>query len=411
MTWGSRESEILFYIPDRIFHERYAWASGKFRSYLKLSERILLYLASHSNSHHLFVTMALTFLRRGCHRSLNQFGFSRCITTSTCTSSKIFLRSTNNLVGPSPWIECQKARLSSTAAPSLASLVKELRERTGAPMMECKKALKESDNDMDGALDWLRTYSSAKLSSKLEGRSAGTEGMVGLTISDDGTKAAIVELTSETDFACRSDTFACLLQKLTQTALNMIDPTTENFSNQYVSHGKTVQQALEEAKLAIRENIQIAKTKSLSNKNGGVWAGYVHNKSPHSESVGSTVAMVHVQPLSGEKTIEEMTAIGKKLAMHVVAAKPLYLSPDTVPPEVLAKEKDLLREQILNAPKPPKPEMVDKILDGRLNKLFYSVQCLTEQEHMVEDDNPRVSKYLDSLGVKVTDFQLVTTGV
>ena len=305
-----------------------------------------------------------------------------------------------------------------SSAASLVQLVKDLRAMTGAPMMECKKALQESENDLQKATEWLRSHGSAKLSSKLEGRET-SEGMVGLLVSPDASRAALVKVSSETDFASRSETFASLMETIAfaticygqsgtvdvESVLSLAIP-----SEAPLSHFKSVKEALEDTKLAIRENLSISSARAFTTDEGplSVLAGYVHNRSPHSLNAGTAAAVVQLSSTDDRsKSIEQLQEIGKKLAMHIVAAKPKYLSPEDVPADVLEKEKEILKEQIATSgKKDQKPEVIEKIITGRLNK-FYEDVCLTHQPHMVEEGNPIVSKYLNGLGLKVKQFELV----
>jgi elongation factor Ts len=292
-------------------------------------------------------------------------------------------------------------------------------------MMECKKALQQggpsSPLDLDAALEWLRTHGSAKLGAKLDSRSAGQEGMVGLHIGAHGATASVVKVTAETDFASRSDTFAQLLEHLTESAAAAAADSVDAESFAALTANAA---ALDEAKLAIRENIQIASVLRFTddgdgdNGDGGIWAGYVHNRSPHSANVGTAVALVKLEPQNGDDSsslsspnVEQIQAIGRQLAMHVVAAKPLYLNAASVPAAVIAKEKSLLKDQMeASDQKQPPADKLDMILTGKLNKLFLQVNCLDEQEHMVLPDTIKVGKYLEKEGLLVTDFKLVTVG-
>mmetsp|Transcript_18132 Transcript_18132/g.36512 ORF Transcript_18132/g.36512 Transcript_18132/m.36512 type:complete len:360 (+) Transcript_18132:90-1169(+) len=295
---------------------------------------------------------------------------------------------------------------------SLTSLIKELRTQTGAPMVECKKAL--SDPDVDGdlakAAEWLRKHGSAKAASKLTGREA-SEGLVGLLTSRDGTSASIVRVASETDFASRSDAFGKLVEDVANAALSLdtdgeIDVEADLLPASTRSNAATVKDALDEAILAIRENLQISEANRVTAAAGSetVLADYVHGKIPGSTCAGTSAALVEIVKTddNSKTTQDEMKEVGKKLAMHVVAAKPTYLSPDEVPSDVLDKEKAILMEQMADSGKPA--DILEKIVTGRLRK-FYEGVCLTDQPHMVEEGNPKVSKTLAEKGLEVKSFQ------
>lgn len=293
---------------------------------------------------------------------------------------------------------------------SLTSLIKELRTQTGAPMVECKKALSdpEVDGDLTKAVEWLRKHGSAKAASKLSGREA-SEGLVGVRTSADGQSASIVRVASETDFSARSEAFGKLVEDVVSAALALEsvqgsidvdgDPLPASTTN------GTVKTALDEAILAIRENLQISEADRMRATEGSesVLTGYVHGRIPGSDCAGTSAAVIEIAKIAKSKaTREEMVDAGKKLAMHVVAAKPTYLNPDAVPANVLEKEKALLLEQMADSGKPA--DILEKIVTGRMRK-FYEGVCLTDQAHMVEEGNPKVSKVLGDKGLEVKSFQ------
>ncbi|KAL7441622.1 hypothetical protein ACHAXM_007925 [Skeletonema potamos] len=297
---------------------------------------------------------------------------------------------------------------STAAKPSTAQLVKQLRELTGAPMMECKKALStpEVDHDLEKAQEWLRKYGSAKASSKVAGREA-LEGLVGVKI--EGDRASIVKVASETDFASRAETFSTFVQDIADAAASSTDATGDVDINAFMtssknSKGKLLSESLNDAILAIRENIQVDSLfilKASSDKS--VLAGYVHGRAPNS-TCGSAAAVVEVEVVTSDAGSGKAEEAAKKLAMHVVAAKPTYLNPASVPEDVVNKEKEILLEKMSGTNKPP--EIVEKIIDGQMRK-FYEGICLTEQSHMVEEGNPKVSKAMKSLGLEVKNYILV----
>jgi elongation factor Ts len=232
------------------------------------------------------------------------------------------------------------------AAISLSAL-KDLRAQSGAPMMECKKALESSNGDLKDAMDWLRKHGAAKASSKLAGREA-TEGLIGIKVNRDGNKASIVKVASETDFAGRSAAFVHLVTIVAEAT--MASSVTGILDEEQILESsfdnKTVKDAMDEAIVAIRENIKVSYAHSLEASHG-VWVGYVHGRMENSEVAGTAAAVVHVTPKDGVNvSVEVLKDAGKKLAMHIVAAKPLYLNPETVPSEEIEREKDILRVQV-----------------------------------------------------------------
>ena len=325
---------------------------------------------------------------------------------------------------------------------STAHLVKQLRESTGAPMMECKKALSspEVKNDLQLAKEWLRKHGSAKALSKVAGREA-LEGLVGLHISTNslGPTAALVKVSSETDFASRSTVFSNFVQEVAIAAATATATTSSSSSinlkdviidepidvstflfNATTTAGKTLHESLNDAILAIRENlsidaISVLKTSSdNSSQQPSVFGGYVHGKVAPDVMCGTAAAIVELVALPSSTTNDDATIqeAAKKIAMHIVAAKPLYINIESVPEEVVQKEKEILLSKIeLEASsglkKKSSPEIQEKILKGQLRKYYESV-CLTEQAHMVEEGNPKVSKVLTQLGVAVKNFRLMS---
>ena len=295
---------------------------------------------------------------------------------------------------------------------STAKLIQELRKATGAPMVECKKAISdpEVNGDFEKATEWLRKHGSAKMSSKLAGRDA-SEGLVGISINDDGSIISIVRVNSETDFASRSQVFSDLVETVAGASLGMSDNNKSSDNNvsivdelKEVSH---VKEALDNAIVSIRENLQIASASLIvaSKPSSSVLTGYVHGKIFNDKSVGTAAAIVELAAIdSNTKSKEEITDIGKKLSMHIVAARPEYMKPDDVPTEIIEKEKEILMEQMGDSGKPK--EILEKIVNGKMNK-FYQGVCLLEQSHMLEEGNPKVSKFLKDQGLELISYELV----
>jgi len=340
----------------------------------------------------------------GCRRAL-LLRATTTTTTTTRTSSSLFSSSSR-----APLFVSRQWFCAAAAAPSKMELLKDLRSRSGAPVVDCKKALDQSGNNVSKAMEWLRRQGSAKVSSKLQGREA-LEGLVGMAM--DGSSATLVKVSSETDFASRSDAFVDFVTHVAQTTLTStnlpIHRTLEqedilSEANDDDNDNKTIQQSLEEALVAIRENVRISRVLRLQIEEGdeGIWAGYVHGRVGSSRVAGAAAALVHVVGRAKDEDDPQLAEVGKKLAMHIVAARPRYMSPDTVPQDVLETERSILREQMADTGKPP--EILDKIIQGRLRKFYESV-CLTEQAHMVEEGNPKVSKVLKGAGVEVKRFE------
>jgi elongation factor Ts len=317
------------------------------------------------------------------------------------------------------------------------SQIKELRDASGAPIVDCKKALTETGGDIEKSLDWLRQHGTAKASKKLGDREA-EEGLVACAVAEDGKSASIVKVSSETDFAGKSDAFVGLACHVAGAILNSsssgdLDPQSSVLGLEFES--KSVQSALDEAIVAIRENLGVKKAVKLSTGDDGLLVAYVHGKADGNSDAGSAAAVVEISGEGIEKNMEIASNLGKKLAMHIVAAKPVYLSAEFIPEDILQKEKTILKSQVcytartaltfgnakrmnseslihfivslflqLDGAKKP-PDVVEKIINGRLRK-FFSEVCLTEQEHMVEEGNPKVSKFLKENGLSVKSFEM-----
>jgi elongation factor Ts len=227
-------------------------------------------------------------------------------------------------------------------------LIKDLRSQSGAPIGEVKKALEACSGSMEAAMDWLREHGAAKASAKAQGREA-AEGLVGLRISEDGLSAAIIQISSETDFASRSAAFVNLVTHTADAALsqtNVQGNVKKDILLASEHDSKSVKDALDEAVVAIRENLSVSSAMRLGSDQGR-FVGYVHGRVEGSPVAGTAASVVHVVGKTGsDVAYEVLKDAGKKLAMHVVAAKPQYMTPDDVPEDVIAKEKDILIQQV-----------------------------------------------------------------
>ncbi|MEO0637532.1 MAG: translation elongation factor Ts [Pseudomonadota bacterium] len=255
-----------------------------------------------------------------------------------------------------------------------ASMVKELREKSGAGMMDCKKALAENDGNVEAALDWLRTKGIAKADKKA-GRTA-AEGLVG--IAADGTKAAVVEVNSETDFVARNDGFQTLVGDIAKTALTS-GQDAETLASATVSGGdKTVEAAIKDAVGTIGENMNLRRT-ALVEVSDGIVASYMHNAV--TEGLGKIGVLVALES-TGDKAV--LSNIGRQIAMHIAAINPLSLSEEDMDPEVLEREKAVLAEQAKESRKPA--EIIEKMMVGRVRK-FLQENVLLKQALVTDPDN------------------------
>jgi elongation factor Ts len=251
-------------------------------------------------------------------------------------------------IGVDDHYQSSTARRTFAAQPSKMSQLKELRSMSGAPIVDCKKALAETDGDLEQAMDWLRQHGVAKAARKLSGRDA-EEGVVACAVSSDAKSASIVKMFSETDFAGKSDTFLRLATHVAEATLTA--DATGDLSPESVmkleSDSKSVQMALEEAIVAIRENLGLSvATKMTAQNDTSILVAYVHGKVDASSNAGSAAAIVEIASVGAALDPVKASEAGKKLAMHIVAAKPLYLDRDSVPNEIVEREEAILLSQV-----------------------------------------------------------------
>ena len=282
-----------------------------------------------------------------------------------------------------------------------ASMVKELREMTGAGMMDCKKALTETDGDMDKAVDYLRENGLAKAEKKA-GRIA-AEGIVKTNISADKKKASIVEVNSETDFVAKNEKFQAFVEAVAAQAIDTDAADIEAFLNEAwaADTSKTVNEELASMIATIGENMNIRRFEKVSCDNGIV-VDYIHAGG----KIGVLVAA------ETDSTSDAVVECLKNVAMQVAAMNPKYLSSADVSDEYKEKEKEVLLAQAKNDPKNAgKPdEIIEKMIIGRLNKELKEV-CLTEQLYVKAENKESVAKYVDMVakenGCNITLKQFV----
>ncbi len=263
-----------------------------------------------------------------------------------------------------------------------AALVKELREKTGAGMMDCKRALGDSNGDIEAAVDWLRKKGLAAAAKKA-GRVA-AEGLIGVTTH--GPAGALVEVNSETDFVARNEAFQSFVRTVTELALAG-DGTRETLiRTPYADTGRNVEEQVTHLIATIGENLVLRRSIRLAVGQGGVYS-YMHNAlGPGLGKIGVIVALESAAPQSA------LTDLGRQLAMHVAAASPLYLDIASVPPAALERERGVLREQALASGK--SGGIVDRMVEGRLRK-FYEEFVLLEQIFVV-DQETRIAKVVEN---------------
>jgi elongation factor Ts len=283
-----------------------------------------------------------------------------------------------------------------------AALVKELRDMTGAGMMDCKKALSESAGDPEAARDWLRKKGMAAATKKA-GRVA-SEGLIGVSV--DGTKGALVEVNSETDFVARNETFQDFVSAVTGLALGAEGDLAALAAANYPGTGRPVSEELTQLIATIGENMSLRRTTSLAVEEGAV-AAYVHNQLvPGLGKIGVLVALES----SGDP--EALARLGKQLAMHVAAASPEAIDRAGVDPSALNREREVLADQARASGKPE--EIIEKMVEGRLRK-FYEEVCLLEQTFVIDNES-KVSKVLEQAGtdlgapVRIVGFERFQLG-
>jgi elongation factor Ts len=277
-----------------------------------------------------------------------------------------------------------------------AQQVKELRELTGVGMMDCKKALAETNGDMEAAVDWLRTRGLAKAAKKA-GRVA-AEGLIGVVV--EGTKAAIVEVNSETDFVARNETFQTIVGSIAKLALDANGDAAKLAEMPYPGSGHSVAGELTEAIAKIGENMNLRRTAVVA-IGDGVVGSYVHNAvKPGLGKLGIIVGLES----AGDKAV--LATLGKKLAMHIANTNPLSVSPEDIDPEIVERERGIFREQARESGKPA--EIVEKMVEGRVRKYYEEVTLLAQTfvidgESKVGDVVKKSEKEAGAL-IKVTGF-------
>jgi elongation factor Ts len=275
-----------------------------------------------------------------------------------------------------------------------AQMVKELRERTGAGMMDCKSALGETSGDMEQAVDLLRKKGLAKADKKA-GRVA-AEGLVGLAV--DGTKGVLVELNSETDFVARNDLFQGLVKMIANVALS-VGTDLEKIKAAKVG-SITVAEAIADTIAKIGENMTLRRAGSLS-VGKGVVGSYMHNSVV--EGLGKIGVLV---ALESTGNAEELKRFGRMVAMHVAASNPQAIDPAGLDPDVVRREKDVLADKFRAQGKPE--NVIDKIVESGL-KTFYKEVCLLEQEYVHEPSKNVAQAVKEAEGkvgapIKITGF-------
>ena len=265
-----------------------------------------------------------------------------------------------------------------------AALVKQLRGTSGAGMMDCKKALEETGGDIDAAIDWLRTKGLATAAKK-SGRVA-AEGLVAINVA--GTSAAMIELNAETDFVSRNDDFQSLALNLAKLANNASDIASLN-SLEFPNTKRTVAEEITHNIATIGENIMLRRMKNIKVNKGRV-ISYIHNATAN--GMGRIGVLVALESDAGTEILE---SLGKQIAMHVAATKPASLSVESLAPEMVQRERDVLIEQAKESGKPQ--EIAEKMVEGRLRKYYQEVVLL--EQIFVIDGESKVAEVIKKVAI------------
>lgn len=263
-----------------------------------------------------------------------------------------------------------------------AKLVKELRERTGAGMMDCKKALEATDGDIEKAIDYLREKGIAKAAKKADRIAA--EGITHVEVK--GNEAVIVEINSETDFVARNEGFQQLVKEIANQILDTKAATVEELNETTLPNGKKVSEHMTEAISTIGEKLSLRRFEIRTKIDNDAFGAYLH--------MGGRIAVLSVV----EGTTDEDAA--KDVAMHIAAINPKYVSSEQVSEEELNHEREVLKQQALNEGKPE--NIVEKMVEGRLRKYLQEI-CAVDQ-NFVKNPDQTVEAFLKSKGGKLVDF-------
>ena len=262
-----------------------------------------------------------------------------------------------------------------------ASLVKELRERTGAGMMDCKKALTQTDGNIDAAIDYLRENGIAKAAKKADRIAA--EGLSYIEVK--GNKAVILEINSETDFVAKNEKFVALVKNVAE-AILAAEPATLEEALQVEAQGGTVEAVINEGIATIGEKLSLRRFEIVTKTDADAFGAYSH--------MGGRIGVLTLI----EGSTDEEAA--KDVAMHIAALAPKYLDESEVPADVLEHEKKVLTEQALNEGKPA--NIVEKMIVGRINKFLEEITVVKQK--FVKDDSFTVEKFVASKGGKLAKF-------
>ena len=283
-----------------------------------------------------------------------------------------------------------------------AALVKELRNKTGAGMMDCKNALVETNGNIEESVDWLRKKGISGAEKKSSRTAA--EGVV--TVSFNNNAAALVEINSETDFVSRNPDFQKFAKNVSNIALSFGSNLDELQNAKYLDSGKSVKDALTDLIGLIGENIVLRRT-SLFNSATNIFSSYIHGQID--EGLGKIGVILSIE---SDGDVEKVKEFGKKLAMHIAASKPVAISSKDVDPSIIDRERKILIEQAKDSGKPD--NIIEKMVEGRISKFFSEITLLDQT--WVMDGESKVSKVIENIekeiscNIVVKDFKYFVLG-
>ena len=284
-----------------------------------------------------------------------------------------------------------------------ANLIKELREKSGAGIVDCKNALLQNDNDVDRSIDWLRKKG-LSVAAKKSGRVA-AQGLVGVHISNN--KACLIEINSETDFVSRNEQFQKFVSDCSKIALSSNGDIESFLRSNFIEGDNTVKDELTKNIATIGENLKIRKIEKITLNDPGLIVSYVHNSV--SENLGKIAVILSLKSNADQNSLDK---IGKKIAMHIAASNPISLNLDNLDPKIIDKEKEVLIEQAISSGKPK--DIAEKIVEGRVRKFCEEVVLL--EQIFVIDGKSKIKdvlkQYSNQLGVKVSidNFKILILG-
>ena len=277
-----------------------------------------------------------------------------------------------------------------------ASLVNELRKKTNAGMLDCKKALTETNGDLEAAVDYLRKKGIAKAAGKADREAS--EGIIAARLSDDGKSGILIEVNCETDFVSRNENFVTFVNTIADTLAGS-DAKTLAEALQVNVGDLTVEDFIKAKVIELGENMQLRKFERFEMADNGAIAQYIHMGG----KVGVLVEVSADQ--GGTAAKEEFQSMIKDITLHIAAANPKGLSREDIPADVVEKEKEVFRGQLANEAKPKPAEIIEKIIEGKIGK-YFAESCLLEQA-FVKDPDTTVGKLVETTGKQVGDTLVV----